>query len=57
MDLWDYLLLSVEGEVLGGMKGCRVGEGGLGAHVLWSLGTTTWRNHRGDPRILPMGVL
>ena len=25
-------------------RGCRVGEGGLGAHVVWYLGMTTWRN-------------
>ena len=30
--LWDYLLLRMEGEVFGGMQ-----EGGLGAHVVWSL--------------------
>ena len=38
VDLWDYLLLRMEGEVLGGMGGCRVGVGGLGAYVVWSLG-------------------
>ena len=36
VDLWDYLLCMMEGEVLG----CRVVEGGLGAHVVWSLGMT-----------------
>ena len=43
VDLWDYLL---QGKCLEGCRGCRVGEGGLGAHVVWSLGMTTWRNKR-----------
>ena len=49
VDLWDYLL-RMEGEVLGGMQGCRVGEGGLEVHVLWSLGMMIWRNQMNSMR-------
>ena len=37
-DLWDYLLLRVEGEVLGGMQGLQ-GMGG-GSFVSWRHGGT-----------------
>ena len=43
--LWDYLLLRMAGEVLGGMRGVAwAGEGGMG---VWSLDMATWRNKLG----------
>ena len=50
VDLWDYLPRRMEGKCLEECRGCRVGEGGLGAHVLWSLGMTTWRNQMTSTR-------